>query len=474
MTRVRRLVTWLRRALLALLLLAALLVAAGWLLLQASGLTPAQVLDEVDHRLQSDRPAMQWAGPPLTLLRQTLDAPSATERKAALGAAPPPPTRWPAVAAAEPPEPGARVLRVGPQEAVKTLAEAARLAKDGDVVEIVAGDYSAPQAVWPQRRLSIRSVGGNARLLAQGRVAEGKAIWVFRGGKISIQGIAFIGARAADRNGAGIRMERGELTVRNSLFWDSDAGILTNGGPGHEADVLRVESSEFGHLGHGDGLSHAIYAGEIGLLRISHSYLHHGRVGHLIKSRAARSHIEYNRITDEAEGRSSYEIDLPNGGIAVLVGNLIQQGRQAENGTLVSYGAEGYRQPVNRLYLVNNTLVNDHPHGGAFLRAFPGATSVVVVNNLLLGRGRLHGDESLSEGNNPRLEAKDFVAPTQFDYRLRSTAASAALQWLTPALARVGDADLIPQAEYLHPRTLRPLAGSVRLPGAFQETVEAP
>ena len=468
MRAIRRLGVWLLRAVLALLLLATVTAAGGWLLLRESGLAPAQVLDELEHHLQQRPEALQWLASPLALTREALNVPSPEERKAALGPPPAPPERWKAAPSGAVPSPGSRVLRVGPQETVKTLSEAARLAKDGDVVEVVAGDYLAPQAVWHQRRLSIRSVGGNARMLGQGKVAEGKAIWVIRDGQFSIEGIDFIGARATDRNGAGIRLERGQLTVRHCLFWDSDSGILTGGGAGQEAGLLHVESSEFGYLGFGDGLSHAIYVGEIGRFQISHSYLHHGKVGHLIKSRALVNHIRYNRITDEAAGRSSYQIDLPNGGLSVVLGNLIQKGPLAENGTLVSYGAEGLGRGSHRLYLVNNTLVNHQRHVGAFMRVAAGATSVVVLNNVLVGAGAFLGDAPLSEANNPKLRADAFVAPLEFDYRLKDGGSGARLNWLAPALPRIGDAALVPEAQYLHPRQLQPLPGPPQLPGAFQ------
>ena len=44
----------------------------------------------------------------------------------------------------------AETLRVGPGEAISTIAEASRRARDGDVVEIVAGTYVGNVAVWEQ------------------------------------------------------------------------------------------------------------------------------------------------------------------------------------------------------------------------------------------------------------------------------------------------------------------------------------
>jgi len=104
-------------------------------------------------------------------------------------------------------------LSVGAGQPIGTIADAARVARDGDVVEITAGDYRGDVAVWRQRRLTIRGVGGTPVLRADGRIAEGKAIWVIRNGDFTIENVAFEGARARDRNGAGIRFESGKLIV---------------------------------------------------------------------------------------------------------------------------------------------------------------------------------------------------------------------------------------------------------------------
>lgn len=90
---------------------------------------------------------------------------------------------------------------------------------------------------------------------------------------------------------------------------------------------------------------------------------------------------------DEASGTSSYDIDLPNGGITHVIGHLVQKGPHTENSTVISYGAEGLTNPVNELYVVNNTIVNDRPQGGRFLFVAGQANPVRIVNNLFLGKG---------------------------------------------------------------------------------------
>jgi hypothetical protein len=272
-----------------------------------------------------------------------------------------------------------RIIRVGPGQIYKRVDEVAPIARDGDTVEIEAGDYEGDVATWTQNNVTLRAVGGRARMDAHGAASEGKAIWVIKGSGVVVEGIDFTHARVPDRNGAGIRHEGGSLTVRNCRFLDNEDGILTSN---NRMSELRIENSEFGGNGAGDGRSHNLYVGQIRRLTVIGSYFHHARVGHLLKSRAARNDVMYNRLTDETGGSASYELEFPAGGLAYVVGNIIEQSPQTENPTIVSYGAEGYPWPQNELYLVNNTIVDDRPQEGTFLHVAPGTARIVAINNL--------------------------------------------------------------------------------------------
>jgi hypothetical protein len=461
-----RMTRWFLSALiLALCLMAALAVHVR------SGHTPDRLLDYAERRLQGHPTLEAVVSPLLGGVRSALDAPSVQDRKRQPFVIPPPPPPFPAAAAPDPaPSSTGRVLRVGPAEQVKRIGEAARLARDGDIVEIAAGDYHGDVAVWLQKKLTIRGVGGNARLHADGKSAEGKAIWVIRDGDFEISNIDFIGARVGDRNGAGIRFENGRLKVKDCLFWGNENGILTGGGGLHGGARLEVEGSEFGYNGDGLGKSHHLYAGGIAYLRIAGSYFHHGNVGHLIKSRAAVNDIRYNRLTDEGGGRASYEVDLPNGGLAVLLGNLIQQNRQSENSTLISFGREGYEHAENRLFLMSNTLVNEHPYGGAFLRVEPGAQSVVAANNLRIGRGRYHVSDELLVLNDIDAPVGDVRDGSRYDYRL--TGSGRIHKYRKPLAETYEGMGLTPDAEYLHPRQIHRLIGPPTVVGALQTSAQ--
>ncbi len=354
------------------------------------------------------------------------------------------------------------LIRVGPDRDVRSIGEAARLAASGALIEVDAGEYAADVAIWTQDTLTVRAVGGRVHLRAGGASAEGKAIWVIRGGAITVEGFDFTGSRVPDRNGAGIRLESGKLLVRDCRFIGNESGILTSNAPQIELEIV---DSEFANNGFGDGQSHNLYAGSIARLTVTGSYFHHANVGHLLKSRAAVNDIRYNRLADGPGGRASYELEIANGGIAYVVGNTIEQSAQSENSHLVSFGTEGYRWGVNRLYLVHNTLVNRMTSKVAFLRIRRGDIDTQVLNNLFVGPGHWGiGLPSKRYGNaTMSLNAFDAAAskttPQQSD-------AQAPRALVDPG--SVNGVSLQMRSQYRHPAGSQPLIAKPHNPGASQ------
>lgn len=361
----------------------------------------------------------------------------------------------------------AATLRVGPGEKIVRIAEAARLAKDGDTIEILPGEYRGDVAVWQQKRLTIRGLDTGPVLIADGKSAEGKALWVVRNGDFRIENIEFRGARVPDNNGAGIRFERGRLLVRDCRFIDNQNAILTaNFG---DAELV-IENSLLAQAPRDRPLlQHLLYVGRIASVTITGSRFHGGYHGHLIKSRARRSDIRYNLIVDGPGGEASYEIDLPNGGIATLVGNIIGQSDKTQNPVVVSYGEEGNTWPENALTLVHNTLLSDRLEGTWFLRVpldkFGSPPAVRAYNNLTAGLGVFSlGASGDFRGNAP---AMPFMLndPATLDFGLPAGSPLRLLAIDTGEL----DAALIPKSEFALPIGTRPLAPPARwIPGAVQ------
>lgn len=354
-----------------------------------------------------------------------------------------------------------RRIEVGAQRVIKTLSEASQVAQDGDIVEVDAGDYLRDVATWTQNNLTLQAVNGRARLIAQGAAAESKGIWVVRGGNVTVKGFDFIGATVPDQNGAGIRLEQGNLRIEDCRFLDNENGILSGG---HGGSTLEILNSEFGRNGFGDGRSHNIYVGAIAQLKVTGSYFHHAKSGHLLKSRAAKNLVFYNRLTDEVGGTASYELEFPNGGLAYVMGNVIQQSSTTENPTVVSFGAEGYRTETNRLYLINNTLVDMRPQGGQFLRVKPGA-EIWAINNLLLGKSGFEAGGPGNYKNNFNVDLDEFVLAVRDDFHLKP---SSRLIGKAVTVDAADGVELRPTAEYRHPRSVRTIKGGVLSPGAMQ------
>ena len=185
---------------------------------------------------------------------------------------------------------------------------------------------------------------------------EGKAALVLRGRKASVDGLVFRGIAVGDGNGAGIRLEQGDLHVRQSWFADSQQGILTGDDPGA---AIVIDKSTFTRLGtceNSAGCAHSIYIGNYGLLRVTRSRFERGTGGHYLKSRAARAEIIGNSF-DDANGRATnYMIDLPAGGIGKIEGNLFVQGRDKENySAFIAVGAEDLLHDADGLQITHNT-----------------------------------------------------------------------------------------------------------------------
>lgn len=291
----------------------------------------------------------------------------------------------------------ATILRVGPTRWLRTPSAAARVARPGDTIEIDAGTYSNDYAEWRQDNLTIRGVDGMAHLQSNGLIPNGKAIWLISGNNTVVENVEFSGARVVDTNGAGIRHEGGNLTLRNTYFHHNEFSVLTGAFPDASLDVF---SSRFHFQKRENTFSHGIYVGGLGRFTISGSHFTGTDRGHQIKSRALENHILYNRIEDIEGGTASRLIDLPNCGLSYVIGNDMAQAATTENFDAIGYGAEGCesRTPEQRsLFVINNTFVNE-AIAGALVRNHV-AADVLVANNLRFGRGYFLIGEGATEHN---------------------------------------------------------------------------
>jgi hypothetical protein len=332
-----------------------------------------------------------------------------------------------------------RILEVGSTKTYLTPSEVSSIAIDGDTILINAEEYIGDATVWYPNNLVIKGINGRPHLRANGVYVQGKGTWVIKGNNTTIENIEFSEASVPDQNGAGIRQDGGSLTIRNCYFHNNENGIL-----GGTTGTILIEYSQFFYNGYGDGQSHNLYISNIDTLIFRYNYSHHARIGHNVKSRAKVNFIEYNRIMDENNGTSSYAIDIPNGGLTYIIGNLIQQGVDTDNSTIISYGAEGLINPISKLYFINNTVVNDR-WAGTFLYVRTGSIAK-IQNNIFTGPGTiLNGVGNLI--TNLITDIPGFIDRSNFDYRLMKN--SIAID--TGSNAGFGDVySLTPTYEYQH------------------------
>jgi hypothetical protein len=302
--------------------------------------------------------------------------------------------------------------------------------------------------VWTQDGLRLRGVGGRAVLDSRGATADEQGIWVLRGNDITVENVEFAGARARARNGSGIRFTGRNLTVRNSVFRDNEAGLLTWNDP--DSDIL-VEHSVFSRNGYGDGQSHNIYIGRVRSFTLRFSHSHDSRSGHEVKSRAAVNRILYNRLTDEEDGNSSYLIDLPVGGDGYVIGNELLKGARAENPNAISYASERPGIETGRLWVVNNSLHNRYLNA-AFVRN-RSQRPVVVMNNVLAGAPMSLKAGAVEIAGNYQAPDHGLVDSARLDFGLEPDSP------LIDAGTDPGSVDgvsLWPEFEYVHPASGRP------------------
>jgi hypothetical protein len=275
----------------------------------------------------------------------------------------------------------ARELSVGPTRVLKVPSQAATVAANGDVVRIDPGTY-ADCAIWTASHLVIEATGPG--VLIAGKSCDEKGIFITLGADITVRGITFADATVVPHNGAGIRAAGDNLTVEHSRFLNNENGILAGGG---RNSVLRIADSEF--VGNGaciEACAHGVYAGApIYLLDIERCVFLDTKIAHHIKSRARNTVVRDSRIEDGPDGTASYLIDIPDGGNALIQGNVMQKGPHSNNPSVaISIGEGSAHNPTAVLIVRDNVFHSAVPARTAFVR--DGTSSpVALVDNTITG-----------------------------------------------------------------------------------------
>ncbi len=267
------------------------------------------------------------------------------------------------------------------------LSDAINAVGDGQAtIQIAPGTYQEC-AVQQAGSISFKAAVPG-RTIFDGGICEGKAALVLRGRSAAIDGIVFQNMAVPDGNGAGIRLEKGNLAVTRSVFRNSEQGILTAQDPAGEIVVDQSTFSELGRCDRGLACAHSLYIGDFGSLTVTRSRFERGNGGHYVKSRAARAIIQNNAFDDTRGQATNYMIDLPAGASGMINGNVFVQGENKENySAFIALAAEGKVRSSAGLAISGNdaSLATGVDRNTVFLADWSGDQVVLGANRL--GRG---------------------------------------------------------------------------------------
>ncbi len=280
-------------------------------------------------------------------------------------------------------------LTVGIGKQFGTITAAVAAAREGDTIAVQAGTYLNEAAV---ARVAVSLVAVGGRVTLQGTaVMAGKALLTMAAGG-TVDGFTFQGARNADGTAAGLRLEGGALTVRNSLFAGNQTGLLA---AASATATLNVQTSEFAGNGAGDGFGHNLAVGAIKAFTLTDSFVHDAAGGQEVRSRAQATTIMNSRIVDGAAA-SGFAVDLPAGGVVALRGNTIQKGANATGAAAIRFGGEPL-QAGSALVVAGNTVLSDKP--GLVLLLNASAVAATLSGNQFFGLAGLATGPVAASGN---------------------------------------------------------------------------
>jgi hypothetical protein len=278
---------------------------------------------------------------------------------------------------------GTTVLTVGGARGQYATISAAVAAADADtnladdyVISVAPGTYTndSPRVTRP---MTIQAAVPNSAVILNARapLANEKGI-ILTFASLTIDGLTLENANIANSlggNAAGIRDEdtqpNDSLTVRNSTFINNQMGILTDANiPLNTVLINNVFMNNGNTNPPVGGTTHSVYlgSGNNSLVAIGNEICG-TNVGHDIKSRAAVNMIQNNTLYDGAAdpnqpschvGSASYALDLPNGGVAVVVYNTMNRGTASQTPYMFAYGEEGLTYSTNSIAFIGNTMDN--------------------------------------------------------------------------------------------------------------------
>ncbi len=208
-------------------------------------------------------------------------------------------------------------LNVGAGQAYTTLAAAVAASRNGDVIAVQAGTYVNDFATI-STKITIVGVGGMANFVATVPPPNGKGILVTQT-DVTIENLSFSGAAWPTRRRR--HPLRGRQTDRRGQLFPRQPERH----PGEFESERHQSDHRLGIPGNGAGDGCRTTSSQQHRRADHRRQLLHTPIRPPVKSRAQSTTITNSRIYD-GTGNGSYSIDLPNGGVAVIRDNVIEQG----------------------------------------------------------------------------------------------------------------------------------------------------
>ncbi len=259
-----------------------------------------------------------------------------------------------------------------------SLQQAFNMVPTGGTIRIGPGTYKMAGKLKNRNGVSIY---GSVGTVFDGVATDGKATFVIASNDITIEDITCRNVKVPDRNGACVRFEGTNLTLRRVTFENSENGLLAN----KQSGEILIEDSIFRGNG-AAGRAHGMYINGGRLTVRRTQVLGSKDEGHGIKSRAELTIIE-DSVIASMEGNDSRLIDISDGGMVSIRNNLLVEGAKTANWQLLSYGVESVRYSQNLFRMENNLIITDRPGGSELILIGKGLKPKVrIEKNLIVGR----------------------------------------------------------------------------------------
>ena len=263
------------------------------------------------------------------------------------------------------------------------ISTAVSALKTGDELFIAAGTYNTPLTI-SKNDITITGIG---HVVLQRGVTAGKGFILSKGNNLTINNIECRDIAVRDGNGACVRQEGVNLTLRHVFFHSSQEGVLETS---RKAGVIKIVNSRFERLGF-NGQAHGIYTNKASLYIEQSLFIAAKSQGHAIKVRGKKLTVE-NSIIVSLSSDDSRLIDMPNGGELLVVNSLLGQGPNSVNGQLIGYGLEGMSHQRNTINLIDNVIYLERL-GSNYMLALPKDNSLITLtqnNNMIIGEDSSH------------------------------------------------------------------------------------